>query len=137
MARGLVGSAHGELVTTGLPDQYCAGSTEAANRSSIFFGLESSEHRTRSIAAAELCRDVHFYGKGDSIERSEALSLGSPLVTLIGGLLSGLDEDLDHGVQLSAHPLEKLEVAVDQLSRGAVAIGEPLLRFTDRGIHRR
>ena len=56
---------------------------------------------------------------------------------LIGGLLSGLDEDLDHGVQLSAHPLEKLEVAVDQLSRGAVAIGEPLLRFTDRGIHGR
>jgi hypothetical protein len=99
--------------------------------------LKSSEHRARSIAATELCRDVHFCGKGDSIERSKALPLGSPLVTLIGGLLRGPDEDLDHSVQLPADPLEELEVAVDQLTRGAVAIDEPLLRFTDRGVDRR
>ena len=137
VGRCLVGSSHGELITTGLPHQYCTGSTEAANRSGIFLSLESSEHRARSIATAELCRDVHFCGKGDSIEWPKALPLGSPLVTLIGSLLRGLDEDLDHSVQLPADPLKKLEVAVDQLTRGAVAIGEPLLRFTDRGVHRR
>ena len=128
----LVGTAHGELVAVGFPEDHRTGLLEALDRGGVVGGDVGFEDLRSAGGAHACCADDVFYGNRHTSQRGQRLAFRYGVIDAAGLLVSAVRGKREIGVEFGVALLDALVEVIGQLSCRDFLCGKGLAHGGDR-----